>query len=534
MQKIRRMIIALLIAALAMGSALATDDWSGFQSDFSGDGAAQVDMLSSGINTDADLVMGYVAQTDESINPFRCTSRDIVSINQLVYESVVELDDSGQPQPLLSDSWKHEGEVWTFHMRSGVVFHNGAELTAYDVVESYNRILAAGESNAYFNRLSLIASVESQDSSTLIVTGRYTGYITLYALTFPVVQASTMDDAMPRGTGPYWITECVTNAGVRLERNPLWWKNDPKIESIACVQCFDTGDALEALHTGDIELFASQSSTAAQSRKISKFTSLDFQTNSFEMLIPNLGDSSVMSDVRVRRAVMYAIDRATLASNAYLGMGVQCEVPINPSSWLYESQSAIYYYSPERALALLQECGWEDLTGDGMLNQVDGVLLRDLTVNLITYNDSYTTIHTTAANMIAANLEKVGINVNVEVLSLSRMQNRIKERSFDLALVGVNLSEVPNLTPLLYSEGSLNLNGYNNEDMYNLLGQSATVQTPEELKSVLSEIQMTVVDRLPIMGLLFRTGTLLATRSLAGLSGNRTGNTLNGIEYLEK
>ena len=169
-----------------------------------------------------------------------------------------------------------------------------------------------------------------------------------------------------------------------------------------------------------------------------------------------------------------------------------------------------------------------------MLNQVDGVLLRDLTVNLITYNDSYTTIHTTAANMIAANLEKVGINVNVEVLSLSRMQNRIKERSFDLALVGVNLSEVPNLTPLLYSEGSLNLNGYNNEDMYNLLGQSATVQTPEELKSVLSEIQMTVVDRLPIMGLLFRTGTLLATRSLAGLSGNRTGNTLNGIEYLEK
>ena len=169
-----------------------------------------------------------------------------------------------------------------------------------------------------------------------------------------------------------------------------------------------------------------------------------------------------------------------------------------------------------------------------MLNKVDGVLLRDLTVNLITYNDSYTTIHTTAANMIAANLEKVGINVKVEVLSLSRMQNRIKERSFDLALVGVNLSEVPNLTPLLYSGGSLNLNGYNNEDMYNLLGQSATVQTPEELKSVLSEIQMTIVDRLPIMGLLFRTGTLLATRPLAGLSGNRTGNTLNGIEYLEK
>ena len=130
MQKTRRIIIALLTAALIMGSALATEDGLGFSSDFSGDGSVQVDALSSGINTDADLVLGYVAQTDESINPFRCTSRDIVSINQLVYESVVELDDSGQPQPLLADSWTHDGEVWTFHMRSGVVFHNGAELTA--------------------------------------------------------------------------------------------------------------------------------------------------------------------------------------------------------------------------------------------------------------------------------------------------------------------------------------------------------------------------------------------------------------------
>ncbi len=529
-----RIIAALMAAAMIAGSACATDDWSDFQSDFSGGENVQVDNMSAGINTDADMVMGFVGQMGESINPFRCTSRDIVSINQLIYESVVELDDACRPQPLLADTWTHEGNVWTFHMRPGVVFHNGAEMTAYDVVDSYNHILSAGEANAYFNRLSLVSSVESLDASTLIVTGRYTGYITLYALTFPVVQSGSVNDSMPRGTGPYWITECVANAGARLERNPLWWKNDPGLESIACLQYFETGDALEALHTGEIDLLCSQSSMAAQSRKISKFTSLDYQTNSYELLIPNLGGSSVMSDVRVRQAVMYAIDRATLASNAYLGMGVQCEVPINPSAWVYESQSAIYYYSPERALSLLHECGWQDLTGDGMLNQVDGVLLRDLTVNLITYNDTATTIHTTAANMIAANLAKVGINTKVEVLSLNKLKNRIKERDFDIALMGMNLSEVPNLTPLLYSEGSLNLNGYNNEDMYALLGQTATVETPEELKSVLSEIQMTIVNRLPIMGLLFRTGTILSTRSLAGLSGNRAGNALNGIEYMRK
>ena len=241
-----------------------------------------------------------------------------------------------------------------------------------------------------------------------------------------------------------------------------------------------------------------------------------------------------MSDVRIRQAVMYAIDRAALASNAYLGMGIQCEVPVNPSSWLYESQSAIYYYSPERALQLLKSCGWEDLTGDGILNQVDGVILKDLELRLVTYNESTNSIRENACNMIAEYLSKVGVKVSIEVRGRERVLRYIREGDYDIALVGVNLSEVPDLSQMFRSGGSINLNNYGNEEMKALLEQLSTAQTEAELKSLYSQIQMNVVERLPVLGMLFRTGTVLSTRSLAGLSGIRVENTLNGIEFMSK
>ena len=67
-----------------------------------------------------------------------------------------------------------------------------------------------------------------------------------------------------------------------------------------------------------------------------------------------------------------------------------------------------------------------------------------------------------------------------------------------------------------------------------LLEQLSTAQTEAELKSLYSQIQMNVVERLPVLGMLFRTGTVLSTRSLAGLSGIRVENTLNGIEFMSK
>lgn len=543
---LRRAVALLLALCLLTAPALAEYQDEAMNALAGMEGAPEGQMMDDGIewventyvaptiNMDADIQLGYVAAATAEINPFNCTERDLVSLNQLVFESVVELDDEMKPQPLLADSWSNQGKKWTFKLRQGVTFHNGAPLTASEVVGSYNRFMMTNELNPYYSRVQMIESMEIVDDLTLVVNSKASGYATLYAMTFPVVQGSTLDDRMARGTGPYWYTEYVPGVGVRLEANPLWWKKDPQIHSVAALNFADSGDALQALQTNQINMLCTQSSNAAVHRKLSDNTSMDYMTTTYEMLVPNLNDDSPMGDVRMRQAVMYAIDRANVAANAYLGMGIQCEVPVNPSSWLYESQSAIYYYSPERALQLVKECGWNDLTNDGKMNKVNGVMLEDLTITLITYNESTNNIRENAVNLIASYLENVGFNVETIVYSKSRCLQKVKDRDFDLALIGMQFSEVPNLSPLLQGGGSLNLNNFRNENMETAISQLSSAQSEEELKALYSQMQMLVVERLPVLGLLWRTGAVISGRSLAGLSGLRVGNMLNGIEFMTK
>ena len=498
------------------------------------DSEAPLEEWQSGIaGATADVTIGYVAPPGSSIHPTSCAEWALVNMNQLMFESVVDLDEQLKPAPMLADSWEHEGKTWTFKLRPNVLFHNGAEMTATDVVRSYEAFITSYTDNPYFNRMQAIAGMEATDIYTLKVTGQTAGISTLYAMNFPVMQYTTLGDAMPRGSGPYWYIGRDAEDNIRLEANPLWWKKQPAIHSIVFKRYDDAGDAIEAVHTNQVDMLSTTSPKAAFSRKLADLTSMDYTTLTYEMLIPNLSDVSLMSDIRMRQAVMYAIDRSVIASNAYLDMAVQCEVPIQPSSWLYESQSAIYYYSPERALQLLNEMGWYDLTGNGKLNKLEGRLLREPSVNIITYNESTSSIRENAANLVANYLEAVGVNARVTVMSQSRLRENLRARSYDLALVGVNLSEVPNMSAIFGRGATLNFNGFGNDNMEMYLQQATAAGDESILKSAFSDMQMYVVNRLPIMGLLFRTGTVLSNRSLGGMTALRLYDAFNGFEFLQ-
>lgn len=485
---------------------------------------------------DADLLVGYVAASGAQVNPFLCNERDLVSMNRLVFESMVELDENQKPSPMLADNWEHEGNLWKFTLRSGITFHNGAELNAWDVQSSYDQFVAMDDGyNPYSARIRmLIKNLEAIDDRTVAVEGKYAGYITLYALTFPVVQSTTIFDDMPRGTGPFWYVRYDMDSAIRIEANPLWWQQQPALSSVTFRRYAQSGDAIEALQTNQIEMLATQNSSAAICRKLSDLTAMDYATTVYELLVPNLGAESVMSNVKVRQAVMYAIDRAMIASNSYLDMAIQSEVPILPGTWLYESQSAQYYYSPERALQLLYDAGWKDLTGDMVLDKLDGIKLSELTVNIVTYNEDAASIRENAANQIADYLDAVGVKTTVEVLETKALKDRIKYGQYDLALIGLNFSEVPAMVGLLGTDGNMNFNNYNDSVMNSLLTQTAEAADETAMKQVYSQLQMKIVENLPVMGLLFRAGTVLSDRSLGGLEGIRVTDTFRGLQYLNE
>ncbi|MBQ3268467.1 MAG: hypothetical protein IJH09_00965 [Clostridia bacterium] len=518
-------------AAPADPNGLASDLGGGFQAAApqQSENYTPVDM------TSADVIIGYVDPSYSALSPTLCSDWGSVSVNQLVFESVVDLDENMKPVPMLADNWVQDGRIWTFNLRSGIQFHNGYELTAYDVVRSYQTIISTGASNPYYARLQMLNTMEATDIYVLTVDAKTTSMLALYAMNFPVMQYETLYDELPRGTGPYWYIQRDGDGTTRLEANPLWWKQQPGVKSIL-LKRFDTaGDAIEAIYTNRIDMLTTISPKASLSRKLANFASMDYPTLTYELLIPNLGEGSLMSDINLRQAVMFAIDRSVVASNGYADMAIQCEVPVLPTCWLYESQSAIYYYSPERALQLLNNSGWFDLTGDGTLNKREGIMLIEPTVSIITYNEGSNSIRENAANLIAEYLNAVGFNASVTVKSnKTAVQEAIKDREYDLALVGMNLSETPDISPLLSSRGNLNLNHYSNEAMDQLLDRASQASDETLLKKVYSDIQMTVVQRLPLLGLLFRTGTVLSSRPIGGMGALRAYDNFNGFEFLSE
>lgn len=495
-------------------------------------GQASVIPGSAGMQQEADLTIGYVAAAGSDLHPLRGNSRDLSSINRLVFESVVDLDENLQPTPLLADRWEYDGTAWTFYLREGIVFHDGSPLTAYDVVASLEDIQMNEATSPYADRIKYIREMSALDDHTLYVVGNGVGYMTLYAMTFPVVQRYSLDSALPRGTGPYWYIRYDAYSMLRLESNPLWWKRQPSIRSINCLRYDETADALTALTTKEIDVMTTREASGALSRQLSDRTTLDYATVTWECMVPNL-QSSILSDITVREAIMYAVDRTTLADTVYLGMAQESEVPVVPGTWLHETQSTQYNYSPERAYQLLTGAGWHDSDGDGILDRIKDGMWEDLELTLVTYNEPGISIREEAAKLIAEQLGRIGMKINIETTTKTKIKTRFEGNTFDLALVGFNLSEMPDLSFLLGTGKNGNCSEYSSEDMDALLTAAKTAADADALKTAMSGIQMLVVEDLPVLGLFFRTGTVISKVNIGGLTGIRETYTYRGLEFCQ-
>ncbi len=475
-----------------------------------------------------DINIGLVVGEAMDINPLRCTYQDMMNLNTQVFEGLVALDTNQQPTPQLADRWEGSGNTWRFTLRSGVKFHDGSLLTPEDVIQSYD-VLKNASGTYWHPALQLIKSMSIVDESTIQVTSATQGYMTLYALTFPIVQRNSLQAEVPIGTGPYLISQYSAGNAIRLEKSPVWWKHTGgTVNSIVGLFYRENQSVISAMETGEIDTLASEYPTASIGRTLSDRATMDYATLTYECIVPNLRNP-ILADHAVREALMYAIDRNTLAQTVYTGMVQETEVPVVPGSWLYEKQAAKFSYNPEHALAILNDAGWEDGNGDGVLsNTVNGSYVN-LSLRIYTADKGTTSTRSEACQAIQAQLALVGIKVEITTMSHSDLAANMKDSKFDLALCAFELGEVPNLFFLLNSGGPCNYAQYNSGEMDQYLRAAYDAPSAEELVVAMSRIQMKCVNDLPILGLFFRNGVLSSRTSLDGVVNPRRGYVLTGI-----
>ena len=494
---------------------------------------------SSASNVEDSLVIGIQSSKTMTVRPLLPQERDMVSVYDLVYESLIYLDDQFLPQGQLAQSWEtsSNGKIWTFYLRPAVTFSDGTPLTAQDVVSSAQYILdRANDENSsepgfYSNLKYFISSISAKDDSTVeIRTQKRPCYGLLYALTFPIVPADMVDQDNPYGTGPYQINTFAAGDYCWLQANPNWWQAQPHVKEIM-FSFHDTQKAvMDSYEYARVDAVFSRSIASAQYKSGTSSLSISYRTNQLECLLMNNSASELTPDVR--RAIRHVVDVSRIVSNVYSGLVTPTNLPFYPGTWAYnDSLSSYFTLDQTEAKRLLAEAGWGDADEDGVLDRLnsEGKMVR-LHLRFYVYEEPENDVRVESANQIAEMLAAVGIDTTVETMTMANLQERLSAGSYDLALVSFSMDAVPDPGFMLMRGNTGNYTRYKSEKITELFESLRKETTQTGYRQLLWQIQSQFAEDCPFLCLYWRMGNVLTRYMYTTVRDVRELELLRGIE----
>ena len=492
--------------------------------------------------------IGMISVKTTVLNPLLALERDFQSLHSLIYESLITLDDSYHPQPNLALSWStNDGITWTFTLRDDAVFSDGTPLDAYDVAATVNEIIrlakddTAENKGVYASMRYTVSKAQANDAKTVVITSSRPYYGFLYAMTFPVLKQEEVQAEYPVGSGPYRAVSFSPGNFLYLSANEYWRGEEPFVSEINAFFFATNKELTNAYEYNRVDAIITRSVTTAQYRTGVTALNMDYRTRQLEVLLFNL-KAYELEDVRVRKAIRYAIDPDALAQNAYYGMVSRTDTMFPANTWMYYDASdadgeAYFSYSLEKANQLLTEAGWTDTDEDGVRDMVlEGQKVK-LSLRLWVYEEAENSVRVETANAIRDQLAKAGIEVRVTTLSFGLAKERLQAGNFDLCLAAFQMDSVPDPGFLLYGPNTGNYGRYKSETMNNLITELRKCRTDiergPEYKQLLDQIQAEFARDCPFVSLYFRGGAVLTRMVYTSVRDVREPEVLKGIELMD-
>ena len=474
-------------------------------------------------NVGTSITIGIQSTKTLTLRPFEPQERDMLSIYNVVYDSLVTIDDDYLPQGSIAESWEESsgGKTWIFHLRSDVRFSDGTPLTAADVVASANYILdKARDENItdhgfYSNLNYFVKSITAKDDHTVVVTAKTSKsdtryyYGILYQMTFPIVPASQVSADNPCGSGPYVVSQFQAGDFMVLEANTNWWKTQPFVRQIM-VSFHDAPKAvIDSYEYNRVDAVFTRSIAGAQYKTGTNSVSMSYRTNQLECLLTN--NSARELTPEVRKAIRYVIDRKKIISSVYSGMAVLTNFPFYPGTWMYnDGLDSLFTINLDEARRLLEEAGWEDSDENGVLDRTDSEgKLSQLSLRFYVYEEPDNDVRLEAANMIAEQLAQVGIECRIEPMTIANVREKLKAGSYDLALVSFAMDVCPDPGFMLTKGNSGNYVRYKSDRMTTLCNDLRKEVSQNGFRQKLMEIQSLFAEDCPFICLYYRTGFVI-------------------------
>src|SRR5512139_1047723 len=364
------------------------------------------------------------------LDPTTATS---AAIPRVVYsnllEGMVKIDRNGKIVTSLAKDYKisKDGKEYTFTLKKGVKFHDGKPFDAEDVKFTFARLMDVQKTGTvhpeYYKE---IDSVEAVDSHTIKIKLKNVNSMFLFNLARPdsiIVNSQTVDKlkTAPIGTGPFRFVEWVRGDRITLAKFDEYHKKGiPYLEKVTFKFIGDPSAQIASLRAGDIDVIAYDVSpeNALLLEKDPKFKVLNGYTTT-EVILSTNNSRKPFNDIRIRRAMAYAIDRNALIKGAMSGYGIPIGSNMDPGNPYYIDLTSTYPYNPEKAKQLLAEAGYP--------NGFEAVIKLP---ERFAYAKR-------SGEIIADMLSQVGIKLKIELTEWGQWIDRVfKNADFDLTVIG--------------------------------------------------------------------------------------------------
>ncbi|HEY7790440.1 MAG TPA: ABC transporter substrate-binding protein [Vicinamibacterales bacterium] len=436
-------------------------------------------------------------------------------ISQLVFDTLLDLDDSMRVVPGLAESWTTPTPTtYVVKLRHGVRFQDGHELTSADVVYTFQSFLDPKFISPRKGAYRTLASVRALDRYT--VEFRLTEPFGSFPinLVMPIVPVNAGPDFRrhPIGTGPYEFVSYATDDQVVLKANPDYYKGAPRNAGLVMkVVPDDTMRGLE-LEKGTVDLVVNTLAPdiVAQLRHNRALQVIESPGSDYAYLGFNLRDP-ILRDVRVRQAISYAIDRHAIVAYLRRGLARPAVGILPPMSWAFDPDVFTFSYDPAKAKHLLDEAGYRDPDGDGPQPRFH--------LSLKVSNNEFYRLQ---ATVIQQDLAQVGIAVDIRSYEFATLYTDVLNGVFQMyTLQWVGVSD-PDMLRRVFASNQVPPNGFNrgyyeNPDVDRLI-QAATVSTDDaERKRLYGEAQEIIARQAPYVSLWYQTNVVVAQSDLRGI-----------------
>lgn len=318
------------------------------------------------------LRVGFV-DPPQGFDPALATVGASHQVIDLVFSGLTKLNDNADPEPDLAESWtmSDDGKVYTFKLRQGVKFHDGAPLTAEDVVFTFERLMDPKTGYPYSTQVESFAGVKALDASTVELTlSKPTGPLLTF-LAFPgnfivpkhVVSKGPSLTATPIGTGPYKFVTYSPNQELILAKNPDYYVAGlPKMDLQIKYINNDT-ERTNALLGGNLD-FATRIAPRDYDQIVGTPGFVGSKTigGRWYSILANV-EGDVTKNKLVRQAIAYAIDRQAIADVLFFGYAEPMLGGAIPNwSWAHDASTDVIPLKGDvaKAKALLAEAGYPD------------------------------------------------------------------------------------------------------------------------------------------------------------------------------